>query len=305
MTCRLKRRLVAGVLLGLQGCATEVKQGAPMAGVSGAYDRPQTWLQAARNHEQEGDLHRALSEYRLANTVSHGSPIAQSELRRIEQQIAIRTTDLQKLAEQAERQRKYSRARSLYLDLLGLQPDHQAALTALRELDRRQSIQSGERRQSLAKKRLTGRRTESMESDYGDEGFNYSRRAILEQAEESGDVSHLLDELGRHLERYPNDGQLRQELVAATISRAEKAHQNREWEAALNYLSRAERICGNAETLKPYIVKTRKRIARELYTQGVMRYRSQPEQALSFWRYALKFDPADEKSRLRIEGMRR
>jgi len=35
----------------------------------------------------------------------------------------------------------------------------------------------------------------------------------------------------------------------------------------------------------------------------VVSFRSEPQKALNYWRYALKFDPQHEKSRLRIRGM--
>jgi hypothetical protein len=196
-------------------------------------------------------------------------------------------------------------ARTLYLELLGLQPNHRKALTALRELDKKGSLQGLKKKRELARRNQQSERTNHGDGEYGDEVYTYSRQAILDATARSKVSSQLLAEMERHLHRYPKDSELRKLLIETGLALAEKAYQAQQLDATLDYLYRAEQAIRDGTTQKQAVLKARKQYAGELYSRGVIIYRNEPQKALSYWRYALKFDPKDEKSRLRIRSMSR
>jgi hypothetical protein len=254
-------------------------------------------------HEEEGDLQRALYEYRLAKTVSRSDRAVLKHVQRVEKKITQRTSDLMKKAERAGTRGEQKSARALYLEVLGLQPDHPQAVAALRQQDKRRALRRATRRQEAAKKQRQKRRNSQQRDAYAEEGFTYSRQAILDAASQLNHGGQLIKELERHLEKYPKDDGLCQQLIETSLAQAKKAYQARQLDAALNYLNRAELVCRKGQGQRWAVGEVRKQYARELYRQGVISYRSEPQRALNYWNYAVKFDPEDEKSRLRIRSM--
>lgn len=290
----------------VSGCAGKVKVGEGMAGIRGDYSNPWTWVEAARAHEEQGDLQRALFEYRLARTVGRSDRATGEDLRRVEGKIEARTADLLEKAERAATAGDAGRARGLYLDILALRPDHREALAALREQDERQALLGMEKKREVAKRNRGGGRKSARGRDgYADEGYAYSRESILDSGKRPTGTGPLLQELQRHLAKYPQDKALPRELIDVSLAQAEKAYQAGRLDEAVQYLDRAERLSRKGDARRQAIAKARKRYARELYSQGVILFRSEPEKALSFWRYALEFDPQNEKSRLRIRSLSR
>ncbi len=76
--------VLASSLFALAGCVQEVRQRGEESTVIGAYNNPLTWLREAQRHEGQGDLQRALYEYRLAKTVSHSDYTVVKHVRRVE-----------------------------------------------------------------------------------------------------------------------------------------------------------------------------------------------------------------------------
>lgn len=293
--------VLVAVILSLPGCAREVKN----AEGSGVYDNAQTWLRAARTHEEQGDLQRALFEYRVARTLSgHRGDIGR-DLQRVEKKIEEGTAALMQQAEHAAKRGDNKAARAHYLELLGLQPNHRKALAALRELDKKRSLLGLKKKRELVRRNQRNERITRGGGEYSDEGYTYSRQAILDAAARSQVSGRLLAEMERHLNKYPEDSELRGLLIETGLALAEKAYQAQQYDAALDYLARTEQATLADRARKHVLGKARKHYARELYSQGVISYRNEPQKALSYWQYALKFDPADEKSRLRIRSMSR
>jgi hypothetical protein len=292
-------------LLSLPGCSREVKQAEEQSGISGDYDSPQTWLRAARMHEDQGDLQRALFDYRVARTLSRHRGDIGRHLQRVERKIEEGAATLIQQAEHASSRGDNRRARALYLELLGLQPNHRKALAALRELDKKRSLLELKKKRESARRNQRNKRTIYGDEKYSDEGDSYTRQAILEAAARSKASGQLLTEMERHLDRYPKDSELRRRLIETGLALADKAYQAKQLDVALDYLNRAEQAIRNGEAQKQALLKARKHYAGELYSQGVISFRNEPQKALSYWRYALKFDPGDEKSRLRIKSMTR
>jgi hypothetical protein len=296
--------LPAAILLLQSGCAQQMRARSYSSGVSGSYDNPRTWLQVAKRHEVEGDLQQALIEYRLAKTVGGENWTIREHLRRVEKQIDDRCSSLLEKADRIAARGKTRAASLLYLKILGLRPDHSEALAALRKQDQRLALRAMEKKRALARRTpRSGRTTGQYKSASVDEGYTNSRQSILEADHRPADDVKLPQELERQIEKYPQDDALRHQLVETGLIQAEKAYQARRLDDALVYLSRAKQASKGDAGGRQSIAKAHKRYARELYKEGVISFRSDPQKALSCWRYALKFDPQDKKSRLRIRSM--
>ena len=248
-------------------------------------------------------MQRALFEYRLARTLSHHRGDISSDLQRVEKKIEEGVAALMQQAEHAANRGNYKSAQALYLALLGLQPNHRKALAALRELDKKRSLQGLTRKRELARRNQRNQPSNRGDEEYSDEGYTYSRQAIIDAAARSKGSSQLLAEMERHLDRYPKDSELRKLLIETGLALAGEAYQARQLDKALDYLNRAELAIRDDKAQKQALLKARKHYAGELYSQGVISFRNEPRKALSYWQYALKFDPEDEKSRLRIKSM--
>jgi hypothetical protein len=295
--------LLLVVILDLSGCVWKVRKAGGMSGSSGAFDNPATWLRAAKLHEEEGDLQRALFEYRLAKTVSPGDRIVLEHLQRVEKKLEERTAVLLQQAERADTRGQERKARGLYLEVLGLQPDHRLALGALRKQDMKRSLRGVKKQHELGMRNRNNSRHTKDQKAYTDEGYAYSRQAILDALNRPADSGSLLRELAKHQRKYPKDEALSRQVIETSLARAEKAYQAQQWDNALHYLNLADQACKSEEGQREAVDKARKHYARELYNRGVISYRKEPQRALSYWNYALKFNPEDDKSRLRIRSL--
>jgi hypothetical protein len=297
--------MVFAVILGLSGCAREVREAGGASGMNGAYDNPVTWLRAAKQHEEQGDLQRALYEYRLAQTVSLSDGSMRKHLSRVEKEIEQRTAALLRQAERAEARGQQKKARGRYLEILGLQPDHRQALAALREQHKQRSLVGVKKQRELARRHRNDSRENKQLQVYTDEDYTGSWQAIHDAVNRPADAGSLLREQKKHERKKPKDEELRRRLVEKSLARAEEAYQSQQWDNALQYLNLAEQAYDRVDEQRDAVENARKHYARELYKRGVINYRNDPQRALGYWKYALKFNPKDDKTRLRIRSLSR
>jgi hypothetical protein len=298
--------MLCGLILMLSGCVQAVKQGEGVSMADGAYNNPQTWLRAAEMHEAQGDLQQALYEYRLAKTVSPRDYTIRKHLRRVETKIEERTANLLKKAERADSRGKVRVAKGLYLEILALQPDHQQALAALRQQEKSRTLHGMKKKQKVARQSHPTRTKPMPRNHYAVGEIDDAPQEMAQASKQPVDARKLLRELeeGRE-EAAPQKKQQRRQEVKVTLSKAEKAYQAEQWDSALELLKQAEQASNGEEQQLQAIGKARKQYARALYNQGVIAHRSEPQRAMDYWHYALKFDPEDDKSRLRIRSLSR
>jgi hypothetical protein len=274
--------LLVVMLLILSGCTRGVKTERGQEQVAARYDHQQTWLQSAKQREAEGDLQRALYEYRLAKTLSRGGREAEIQLRRVQSKISAQTANLLEQAERAERSGKPATAKARYLDILGLQPDHSQALASLRRLDKQGSLVA------LKSKRAPAGQT-----------MAYTDR----ERTSMGSVKRQASGKGSKRERDTPSETAKKQSVESNLKQAELSYQAQRWDEALTFLKLAEQTGqGNSQWMEA-VERARKHYAEALYNHGVISYRSAPQKAIDYWRYAIKFDPTDDKSRLRIRSL--
>ncbi len=248
-------------------------------------------------------MQQALLEYRLAQTVGLDERIAAKHLLRVESKISQRISSLNGEGKRAEARGREREAREHYLEILGLQPNHDGALEALRNLDKRRELRGLKNKQQQPDRAQYDAPKSQGRERSQDDRYADSRQAILDSARLHKEIAGVLRELELHQRKYPKDSELRQQLIEDSLVQAEQAYQARQWVDALYYLNLAEKASKGIDAYRESVWKARKHYARELYDQGVIIFRSEPESALTYWNYALKFDPDDDRSRLRIRSM--
>jgi hypothetical protein len=272
----------AAVALMQSACTQALKPERAPTQVAGGYSNPATWLHSAQRHETQGDLQRALYDYRLARTLSRDESGVEIHLRRVESKISARTSSLLKQAQRAERNGKPATAKARYLDILGLQPNHQQALAGLRQLDKQRALAA-----LKSKRPLTGQTM----------GGGYNTRAAKRPEPSQASASTAKRETGR-----PDETDAKQR-VEKHLKRAELSYQAQRWDEALSHLKLAEQAGQSSDQVMAAVQRARKQYAESLYNHGVISFRSTPQKAIDYWRYAIKFDPEDSKSRLRIRSL--
>ncbi|MCG7913696.1 MAG: hypothetical protein JAY71_07500 [Candidatus Thiodiazotropha weberae] len=288
--------LVTLFILANLGCANRqvVKSGS-----TGSYSNPNSFMLSAAKHEQKGDLYRALMEYRLARTISSESSKPAREVKRLENLIAEKTAKLMAIAEKKYERGKTKSAEVLYLKILTLDPHYRAAFDRLRDINKKQLQGKMQQKVALSQRYRKSIRKKNRQTE--DEGYIYSRQAILEAENRAKDVAGYVAELEKHITKYPNDMELKEMLLNVRIVQARAAFGASDYNKSLSHLAAAEELLSNDEKLLKKLSGARKDFGKELYLKGLRSVRSEPVNAIELWRTALKFDPHDKRTQLRID----
>jgi hypothetical protein len=279
------------------GCANrQIVSSEPVA----QFANPSSLIRSAKDHEKKGDLHKALMEYRIVHTLKPGNSKAIRAIERLESLIAEKTDKLMAIAAKKYRKGKLQSAEALYLNILSLDPKHRVAFSKLREINKKKLQKRMQQKVALSQRyRKSSNRKKGRNSD--DEGYIYSRQAILQTETRAKDVASHIAELEKHIAKYPNDTELRVILYKVRVVQARAAFNESEYENSLQHLAAAERLVSSEKKLLKDLSDIRKEFGKELYLRGVRRVRSEPINAVELWRLALKFDPHDKRTQLRID----
>jgi tetratricopeptide (TPR) repeat protein len=273
--------------------------------VSGSYGKTSTWLNAAAEHERKGDLQRALFDLRVAKTVSRKDGKINAAIERVKSKIAEQTKKHMRQGKQALREGKLNQARNHYLRVLSLDPKHEAALAAMRGIDKRDSKAKMETKVALSMQNYRrSAKTRKQAKGFQEEAYTYSQQALLQPDEKPTDIGSYIQEIEAHLKKFPQDKEVRELLANTYFKQAQIAFEAERYGDALEYLNNAERASGGETKRLKKVKKQRKSYGKALYLKGVRIARDEPQHAIKYWEYALQFDPDDRKSRLRLRNIK-
>ena len=294
--------LLLALLLGLNGGCSST--GPSKGAISGDYSKPTTWLNAAAEHERKGDLQTALYNLKLAKTVSKRDAKINAEIKRIETKIESQSKKRVSQAKKAVRQGKLAEARRYYLEILGLNPKHKQALAAMRKLDERASKASMKKKVARSNSNYSNRaKKKKMDKGFHEEAYIYSRQEILHAEDKQLNPREYIKEIETHLKKFPKDTEVREQLSKTLLKQAATAFKAENYSDTLRYLEKAEQAFNSDSKRLMAIQKLRKVYGKELYVRGLRSSRKEPAQSIKYWEYALKFDPNDKKSRLRLRNI--
>jgi tetratricopeptide (TPR) repeat protein len=298
----LLNALLLSLLLVLQsGCSStrSARSAAP-----GNYAYSATWLRTAEAMEEKGDLQAALFNLRVARTVSRRERKIHAAIERVETKIEKLSKKKMGQGNRAVRQGRLTRAKRYYLQVLSINPKHKEALEALRKLDKRSSKASMKKKVARSINNYNNRKKKkSLANGYPEEAYTYSRQAILQADNKQTDPNNYIKEIEAHLANYPKDKEVRDLLSKTLLKQINTAFESENYIDALTYIEKAERAFNRDIKRLEKIQKQRKAYGKKLYLMGVRSVRNEPKLAISYWEYALQFDPDDEKSRLRLSNI--
>jgi tetratricopeptide (TPR) repeat protein len=269
--------------------------------ISANYRNPATWLDAAEENERKGDLQSALINLKVARTISLRDRKINVAIERLDAKIANQCKNKMSLADQAVRQGKLTKARHYYLEVLALNPRHKDALEAMRKLDERASKASMKNKVARSNSSYNNiTKKQKLTKGFQEEAYSYSRQEILQVEEKQTSPGEYIKEIEMHLKKFPKDGEVRELFSKLLLKYAGAEFEAENYNDALRYLEQAEfAFSGDAKRLA-IIQKQRKAYGKALYIKGVRSSRDVPQHAIKYWEHALKFDPDDNKSRLRL-----
>ncbi|MES9927604.1 MAG: hypothetical protein ABW158_05770 [Candidatus Thiodiazotropha sp. 6PDIVS] len=282
------------------GCA---KNGLVSERNESSFSKASTWTKSAARHEKRGDLQKALYEYRIARTVSGKSAKIDRQIERLRTKIDKKVSALISTAKKAHNKGKLSRAKTIYLDILALDPQHETAFNGLRSINRESLQLKMKSKVALSQRYQKNRSRRKTKNNYSDEGYVYSRQAILQTENRASDVATYIEELEKHILKYPKDTELKEKLMKVRLVQARSAFSSAEYEKSLNHLFKAEKVFKSDPSAIKRLAGLRKELGKTLYLKGVRSVRTEPVKAVELWRTALKFDPEDKKSQIRIKNL--
>ena len=275
----------------------------PVATVTGpTLPLPQRHLRRAVEFERVGDPVAALREYRIAGLIDPGNRRAAARVTQLEAEIGRRARASAEAAESYRKRGDGRRERQAWLLLLSYRPGDAMALGRLRALERTREQRSLERKVRLAQRHADSRAPRNV-IGYEQEAFEYSRRSLLEMRDRSGDGDLFLEEMRKHLQKYPRDDGIRSLFITTCLGRAEQAFLARDHEAGLRCLAQARQLAAGRDDLLAPVQAAARRYAAELYARGLEAYRLDTAQAARFWRLALRYDPQMGQARLRLRRL--
>lgn len=269
---------------------------------SGEFSDPKRWIARSKARRQTGDLQGALRDLRIANLLAPENLGIRPALELLAARIDSQVKHNLKRGRAAMRAGRTTTARKALLRVLVLQPGQSDALQALRQLDRQVA------EQMIARKVRQSRGAHEGEV-YARLGRSQEQLVLARAATSTPKVRREREPspaavrrgLLRRLEQDSQDREACRLLVQLEMEQAEHAFTKELFEQALRSLDRGMVLAVGDRGLEQSIHAARSTYGKSLYRMGLRSYRSNLDLALNYWRYVLRFDPENEKARLRLK----
>ncbi len=295
--------LILAMLMVETGCVGLAGMGAWEARSPTTFTDVDNWMKQAQQYAEEGDLARALQHLRIARTLDPGDERIDAEIMRLKSQALLLATQYTKQAKDAAKLGQMNAARKAYLRVLSLQPGQIAALEGLRSLEQVSAEHSMARKIKYSRQLTLEYDQAKSKPENGKEAAVYVRQS--EPQPNRSSASGLADyrqRLDRRIENNPEDRAARQLLIRLEIEQVERSFRQERFDQALGHLAKGASIANGDSVLRQSILDAQKKYGRLLYSMGLRIFRDDLIRAKGYWDYALRFDPENEKSRLRLNN---
>gem|GEM_PF-6705595 len=244
----------------------------------------------------------ALREYRIAGLINPEDESIRKKTAGLKAEIDRKEIELRKAATDNRKRGRIGRERRTWLALLNYKPGDEAALSRLRAMEQAREKRSLARKLKLSQKYYNDSQALVSKNIIGfeQEAFEYSSQALWEMQSRLVDIDLFLDEIEKHLGKYPEDEKIRLLFINTCIKQADKEFTGQNYEKGLQYLSRGGKVATGHGSGLTRILQVKHRYADELYAKGLEAYRYDRDRATGYWRLALKYNPQMGKARLRL-----
>jgi len=277
------------------------RQPIPPAGGTGV-DAVGTHIDKAVDYERAGALAAALREYRIAALLSPDVRSIRKKTVDLQAEIDRKAAESRKAAIDHRNRGRVRREREAWLTLLSYKPDDKTALNRLRAMEQIAEKRSLARKLKLSQKYYDDSQVTVAKNviGYEREAFEYSRKALWEMQSRHVEIQVFLDEMQKHLRKYPGDEKIRSLFIDTCIKGADSEFVGKNYDKSLQYLSQGKEAAAGDSSWLARILQLNRQYAEELYAKGLRAYRDDKGRAADYWRLALRFDPQMGRARLRL-----
>lgn len=281
---------VAFAASAMSACVT-LEQPKPQAASAkdGALDRfVSLRSRAAKKLEANGDLAAALMEWRYVNAVAPMDATARKKIASLERVISRRAAAYLERADAAWRKNRRREARLFYLKVLALHGTNSRALSRLRDLERA-TVMAGQAKKdeaALAEYRAKAAPRFTSKSNGSASGRKMAT-VLPSRNHHKANVPAT-----ERLPARPKANARAQRLLNAKISEARQIQASGDYRLALKELEAASRMPGAKEAgVDGMVTQMRKKIAAQLYADGLKQMNLNLNRAVELLSEAVKFDP--------------
>jgi tetratricopeptide (TPR) repeat protein len=290
----------APVELPTQIYPTEVS--AARSELQSAYQRRRT---LALKYENAGDLLNASRQWQVVLVIAPGDQEATSRLGNVQSALTKLAADEMSAAREALRRSDLDKAQRSLLRVLALDAYHDAAVNALREIDRQRAVRLAADRAARARAEEPGvARKRSNQRPRG-EAVDYDIEQSLELLR-AGDVKVALAELHRYVAANPRDGLARERIAGAVRGHAQQLERQGDGISAVGFYAEAIRLHPVApKEWVAQLARMRSRLAGDEYEKGVRVIGRDLNAAIVHFESALRLSPDHIQAQLQLERARK
>lgn len=256
-------------------------------------------IERARHLEQQGDLHRAIVEWRILEALEPRDIYYPLQVQRLQDTIEQRVAIHLDQGNKALQSRNLKAATLEFLKALALDPKRPEPRAALRELEQTRATTV-----ELAKLRRMEQRAVTMKAAGASTLEQTQDLFYLELSDDhfaKGDPEAGIRELQKYLASNPQDQGAKKRLADARRSLAQRFERDGDLEAALHYYDAYEKPIGDAKA-KQHVDELRRQLADRYYKQGLKVFRSDLQKAIELWELAVKNNPAHTEARMKLKS---
>lgn len=259
---------------------------------------------AALALEATGDLARALERWKVLQLLEPDDDHWHEREEGTKRLIAKKSNLLISQAETAAKAGDAKAASDLYLRVLALDPRDEEAARRLRELE---ASEIRERERAKVERTAPKSRPAEMQpaaQPAADSQASYYLETGIELYRQ-GEYEKSIVELDKYLDSFPDDRRARKHLAEAHVRLGQGDLKAGDTLGAVRHFEEARKSGGDATQAATLLQQAKKRLADELYDQGVRVSRTDIGKAIDYWKEAVSYDPNHLAARTQLDRAKR
>ncbi len=259
--------------------------------------------QQAAVAERGGDLNQSLQHWQVLATAEPASQRYRTEISRLQTEIDQRSTRHLNRARKRLQQGQLKLARTEFLAVLVLDPDHGEAMSALRQLTRRQMQHLETRTVRVGRANARAGNSSDVGSDQPDSRYGSSSPELqhFRQLYERRQYRQLIAAVSEVGFSGALPKPLGEWLIRAYLEVAGSLRAKGQLQASLKLIDENRIYRDRSDRNRAFSRRVRRAVADSLYDKGRSVVSANPDQAISLWEQALDYDPGYSEVRFQLE----